>query len=314
MNQYKLAERAVLMRLSIGLPGEARQDPGLTDDVKREHALGSGAGKWIKSLFPPEALQKIKKLDNEARAYHLAVTLPFDSGIGILPAPLVMEYGDRMRAFAAMREQLIEREFLADPQKWVDWAQRNHNGTFDPDLYPGCFPAADLPEAERLAQVLSDNTPRKFLVDAEEFRSEMREKFSFRTEPLPVPDAAHFTSTMHSLLGTDAESINVRVADAMEEAQKELMKRLIAPVKAMAEKLNEAKPIFRDTLIGNLQDIAKLAPKLNLSGDPVIDGFCKEIAKLGSKDPEQLRKNTGDRSAAQVNAADLLKRLSGYKI
>ena len=70
MNQYKLAERAVLMRLSIGLPGEARQDSGLTDDVKREHALGSGAGKWIKSLFPPEALQKIKKLDNEARAYH----------------------------------------------------------------------------------------------------------------------------------------------------------------------------------------------------------------------------------------------------
>ena len=119
----------------------------------------------------------------------MAVTLPFDSGIGILPAPLVMEYGDRMRAFAAMREQLIEREFLADPQKWVDWAQRNHNGTFDPDLYPGCFPAADLPEAERLAQVLADNTPRKFLVDAEEFRSEMREKFSFKTEPLPVPDA-----------------------------------------------------------------------------------------------------------------------------
>ena len=57
VNQYKLAERAILMRLSISLPGEARQDPALTSDVKREHALGSGAGKWIKSLYPPDALK-----------------------------------------------------------------------------------------------------------------------------------------------------------------------------------------------------------------------------------------------------------------
>ena len=296
-NKYKLAERAVLMRLSISLPGEARQDPGLSEDVKKEHKLGAGAGKWIKSLFPAEALANIKKLDNEARAYHLAVTLPYEAGIGILPAPLIPDYGDRMKQFALRREALVESEFLKDPQKWVDWAVANHNGTFDPELYPGC-----------------SVVDGKVNLDPEEFRAEMRERFSFRTEPCPVPDAAHFQNTVASLLGTDTESVNVRVADAMEEAQKELMKRLIAPVRAMAEKLKEDKPIFRDTLVGNLKEIAKLAPKLNLSGDKQIDAFCAEIAGLGSRDPETLRKELGSRTSTQAKAEDLLKRLSGYKI
>lgn len=297
-NKYKLAERAVLMRLSISLPGEARQDPGLSEDVKKEHALGSGSGKWIKNLYPPEALQKIKKLDNEARAYHLAVTLPFEAGIGILPAPLIPDYGDRMKQFAFRREALIESEFLKDPQKWINWAMTNHNGTFDASLYPGC-------EQEAGGAVA---------FDAEEFRRAMKEKFTFRNEPCPVPDAAHFENTVASLLGTDTESVNLRVADAMQEAQKELMKRLIAPVRAMAEKLGNSDAIFRDTLVGNLKEIAALGPKLNLSGDPAVDAFCKEIAILGTADPEVLRTDKGTRNNTHERAADLLKRLSGYKI
>lgn len=51
-----LKERAVLMRFSAGLPGEQRQDQGVTADVKRDKQLGERAGKWEKFLYPPEAL------------------------------------------------------------------------------------------------------------------------------------------------------------------------------------------------------------------------------------------------------------------
>lgn len=308
MNSYKLAERAVLMRLSIGCPGEQRQDPGLTGEVKAEHKLGAQAGRWVKSLYPPEALKGIKKLDNEARAYHAAVTLPFDQGIGILPAALIIEYGDRIRHFKGMRDNLVENEFLKDPQKWIDWAVASHNGTFDPAQYPGVS-----------NQNITGSGPC-WIVDVDEFRAAMREKFSFRCEPLPVPDAAHFEGTLSSLLGVDAEGVNVRVADAMQEGMRELMRRLIEPVKAMAAKLAEAPKngkddvIFRDSLIGNVKEIAELAPKLNISGDPQIDRFAKEMAGLANYAPDVLRKDKLTRAEAAKAASAVLEKLNGYKL
>jgi hypothetical protein len=286
MNSYKLAERAVLMRLSAGVPGKARKDRTLTESVKTEHGLGKQAGSWIKKKYPDWALECIEKVINEARAFHAAVTLPFDAGIGILPAPLIMEYGDRMRAFKGRLDNLIESHFKAKYQEMVEWARAEHNGSFDPSDYPP--------------------------VD------EVLKAFYFETEPLPVPDAAHFEGTVKSLLGVDSESVNVRVQDAMIEAQKELMRRLIEPVRAMAAKLSAAPkegkdcPIFRDSLIGNLQDIAGLAPKLNIRGDAAVDGFAAELAGLARYSPDELRKSPVTRSEAATKAADTLKRLEGY--
>ncbi len=283
-----LSERAVLMRLSIGLPGEARQDNELTTKVKASEHMGEKSGRWVKSLYPAEALDPIKKLDTKARAFHETVTLPFDKGIGILPAALIAEHGDRMRQFAGERKQLVEAHFLARYDEWVAWARKEHNGTFDASLYAG--------------------------VDA------LREKFYFRTEPLPVPDATHFQSTVASLLGTDVDSVNARVSDATKEAHRELMSRLIAPVEAMAKKLSE-KPkdgrediVFRDTLISNLQDIVKLAPKLNITGDPAIDAFVVEVGKLTTYTATELRENKNVRGKVATEADAMFKKLSGYKL
>src|ERR1700749_835666 len=99
MQKYKLAERAILMRMSAGLPGKNRTDKSLSDTVKTEHSLGHKSGRWIKTKYPEWALQPLEKLVTKARAYPAAVTLPFDAGIGILPAALIKEYGDKMRQF-----------------------------------------------------------------------------------------------------------------------------------------------------------------------------------------------------------------------
>jgi hypothetical protein len=287
-SQYRLAQRAVLMRVSLGLPGENRQDKPMSETVKSEHSLGSKSGRWIKQLFPDEALAPIKKLDNEARAYHAKVTLPYDAGIGILPAPLIMEYGDKMREFSGQRANLVETHFLARYQEWVDWAKVEHNGTFDASLYPGVEDA--------------------------------RERFYFKTEPVPIPDAEHYKSEISALLGVDAESVNVRIADATVEAQRELLRRMIGPVKAMAEKLCEQPKngkqdiVFRDTLIGNITEIAELAPKLNVGGDAAVDAFCSDMWALATYKPDTLREDKTVRSEAAAKAAEIAKRMSAYKI
>lgn len=306
------------MQFSAGMPGTSRKDKRTTEEVKHDKSLGSESGKWIAALYPPEALEQISSKLGEAREYHYKVTLPFvsgdsessgegeektkrkTSGIGILPAALIQEYGETMRQFKGEIEALVESTFLADPQKWIDWAVKQHNGTFDPKNYPGCkrvFGAIDF--------------------DPEEFRNKMRKKFYLRTEPLPVPDAQHFSDTVSALLGTDTESVNIRVQDAAIEAQRELLKRLIAPVEAMAKKLSEAPKgkqsdiVFRDTLIGNVAEIVQIAPKLNLTGDSTIDGFIKEMEALTKYTPEDLREDKDKRSEAAQKAAEIAKRLSG---
>lgn len=276
------------MRMSAGMPGKSRKDRKLSDSVKSEHGLGHNSGSWVKNRFPDWALEKIEKVVTKAREYHAAVTLPFDAGIGILPAPLIMEYGDRMRQFAGEFRNLCETDFKARYPEMIEWAKVEHNGTFD---------ASDYPDIEEVMQ-----------------------SFYFKTEPLPVPDAAHFEGTVKSLLGVDTEGVNVRVADAMQEAQRELMRRLIEPVRAMAVKLNEAPkegkecPTFRDTLVGNVKEIAKLAPKLNIAGDPAIDAFVKEIERLAANSPDHLRKSNVTRKAVADDATAVLKKLEGYKI
>lgn len=276
------------MRMSAGIPGKSRTDRQLSEQVKGEHGLGSKAGSWVKKKFPDWALEPIEKLITQARAYHNAVTLQFDSGIGILPAALILEYGDKMQDFAGQFHNLKDSHFRVKYPEMIEWAKVEHNGTFT---------ASDYPEIE-----------------------EVMKSFYFKTEPLPVPDAAHFEGTVKSLLGVDTDGVNMRVQDAMEEAQRELMRRLIEPVRAMAARLSEQpkegkkSPRFCDTLIGNVIDIARLAPKLNISGDPAIDAFVKDMTALRQYDPDELRNSEVKRSATAQAATELLKRLEGYKI
>ena len=112
----------------------------------------------------------------------------------------------------------------------------------------------------------------------------------------------------------------MRVQDAEVEAKRELVRRMVEPLRAMATKLAEqpkdgrSDVIFRDTLIDNVREIVQLAPKLNLSGDPAIDAFVAEMEGLTRYNPETLRKDKATRAGVAEKAADTLKRLSGYQL
>lgn len=313
-----LQRTTVLMRFSAGCPGESRKDKRTTAEVQAEKQIAADGGKWVKNLWPSNALEAVKQKQNEARAYHDTVTLPFGcksdddgvdaiTGVGILPAALIAEYGDKMRLLKGQFDKLVEDTFLAAPYQWIDWALKAHNGTFDPKNYPGCtaYPGGGVH------------------FDAEEFRRVMRKRFYIRTEPLPVPDSSHFEDTIRQALGADAQSIEIRLADAETEAKRELMRRLMEPVRAMAAKLVEepkvgkggkvrADIVFRDSLIGNIKKIAELAPKLNITGDATIDTFCKELEGLTRYTPDTLRDDKSTRAEAASKAAETLKRLEGY--
>jgi hypothetical protein len=312
------------MRFSAGTPGESRKDKRTTSEIQHERKLGANSGRWVKALYPDGALDAIKSKIGEARKYHETVTLPFGGagdegsedggsvikGVGILPAALFMEYGEKMGWFKRQIDHLVESTFLATPHKWIDWAVAEHNGTFDPANYPGCTRAAD--------GVVD--------LDIVEFKEQMRKRFYFRFQTLPVPHADHFAAAVSSLLGTDVESVNGLVADAEKEARRALMRRLIEPVRKMAEKLVEVPKVsaktglpkedivFRNTLIDNVKEIAHLGTALNITDDPEIAAMVAAVKELTVYDGDALREDKSLRSEAATKAAELFKRLDGYKI
>lgn len=305
-----IQDRAILVRLSISCPGENRQDLKLSNEVKREHSLGTESGKWVKHLYPPTALREVKALAGACRTYHNSVTLPWDQGVGILPAPLYYEYMEKVRDFRAKIEMLRDK-FLDDPQKWVDWAVAQHNGSFDPGNYPGCTQDSSVPSGYR--------------IDKAAFAEAMAPAFAMEVDPMPVPTSNHFTQTISSLLGTDVASVDQRVAEGALNACRELLQRLLRPVAAMAAKLGEEPKrkddgtmrediVFRDSLVGNLIEIARIAPSLNLNDDPMIKQFIAEIEALTVLKPNELREDKSLREAARSRADELAKRMAAYKI
>lgn len=292
--QTTISERAVLMRFSAGVPGEEREDHRVSAEVKASKALGQDSGKWEKRLWPKIALAAVKSKITEARTYHNRMTIPFDTGTGILPAGRVIDYNCKMNEYADQVRHLAEETFLADPGQWIEWAKREHNGTFDPDNYPGMH---------------EDGT-----FDADEFRAVMRRKFYVRGVMMPVPAAEHYTSTVALVLGQDTASIDQRVAEACADARRELLKRMLAPVQHMANKLKEEKPRIFETLIGNIADIAKAAKELNVTGDPMIDQLVDGMEALTRYTSDALRDSAATRSEAQKAAEAMMQRLAGYKI
>jgi hypothetical protein len=317
-----LQDRAVLMRFSAGLPGQSRKDKGVTDEVTASKGLGANSGKWIKELFEDGVLDPIKKKKNEARAYHNKVTFPFGgggddeesadaiAGISILPAALIMEYSESMRRFAGEMEKLVG-DFLATPERHIEWAQKAHNGTFEPKNYPGC----------------SRDASGTVTFDERVFCEKMAKKFYLRSEPLPVPNKEQFSAAVSGLLGTDADSVTDRVKDATVEAQKELLRRMADPVVHMAHKLAgqtcpcrscKGKPSktanFKDTLVSNVAEIAALVPKLNLGGDPELDRFASEMEALTRYSPDTLRDDEATRKEAADKARAMMDKLKGYKL
>lgn len=289
-----MSERAVLMRFSAGVPGEEREDHRVSNEIKRDKGLSADAGKWEKRLWPVNALASVKSKINEARKYHNSQTIPFDTGTGILPASRVIAYNAKMNEYTEQIKVLAESDFLSRGQEWIDWAKSAHNGTFEPDNYPGCK---------------ADGT-----FDLDEFKTVMRRKFYVRGNMMPVPHSSHYQSTVALVLGQDTDSIDQRVNEAAKEAQQNLLDRLIAPVQHMARKLSEDKPRIYETLIGNISEIAEIASDLNVTGNPEIDSFVAEVKTLAKFSTEELRTSSHTRKEAQAAAQATLARLSGYKL
>lgn len=279
--QTQIQSRAVLVRLSIGLPGFSRQDKPLTERVKHTENMGKDSGKWQKVLYPTTATEPLTKFQGEVRTWFNASTLIWpDEGWAMLPTAKLFEFTEQMRQFRA-RFESVKAAFLERYDDHVDWARVQHNGSFDPANYPG---------AEAIGS-----------------------KFRFRTETRPIPDSGDYVDEVSQLLGNSARDVDLAVETAVAAARSDLWQRLIDPVRHMVNKLSDDDGKFRDSLIGNIKEILGLIPALNVTGDNKLEAFRLEINSLIAQvTPQQLRDDKFKRAEVAQKAEEIANRMSGY--
>jgi hypothetical protein len=144
--------------------------------------------------------------------------------------------------------------------------------------------------------------------------AELERKFYAEVVFLPVPDAGHIVVDLHNAeiarIQRDTEQM---VAQAVEEAQREVWVRLYEPVKNMAAALAVPDRRFNDTLVGNVREIVDLAPKLNLTSDPRVAEIVAEVKKhLVKASAETLRSDPDKRSENAKKAAELARKMAAF--
>lgn len=287
-----LASRAMLRGVRISQWDGRKLDKRASDEVIRSKGAASDAGRFNKTLVPPEALSDVKAAANRIRTIHARYTLPWsDNGLDILPAASVQAYDADMRQARMDFEDATERLVALYPTL-LETAPARLGELFNPGDYPTT--------------------------------AEIRSRFGIRIRTLPMPTAADFRVEISDAQARMLrEEIERDSREALEEAMRAAWQRVADVVSPMIEKLRTYRPaafkgdkaegIFRDTLVQNVRDLVSVLPAFNLTSNPDLESITAAMERdLCGHDAEALRDDAFLRTQTADAAQSILDHVSGF--
>lgn len=280
----QLAQKAMLVTLSISAWTAKRHDKTVSKEVATSHHIKETVGRYNKRLLPENAdsYNSVITAANAARATHYDQTLPWtDAGARILTAANFMPYAELMRHHRYAFDAAVE-SFIAEYPTLRNRARTELNGMFKDADYPADW--------------------------------DIKSKFGFRQATMPLPDATDFRVSLN-----DEDILRIRqeieqnTTLACEDAMKDAWQRLNKGLANMVERLSEPDKIFRDTLFTNLGEMCEILPRLNLFNNSALDVATEDIRrKILAYTPEQARTSVTARQAIAAEADRIAKSMQGY--
>lgn len=299
VEETSLSSKAMLCTVSIGAWSGYKYDREASEEIAEIHGADKDSGRFNKRLVPRKELEEITKIIGRARRDHEFVTLPWsDNGFRVLPGAAYMDHTETMRVHAAEFKAAVSR-LVARYEDLV--TNQSRLGTlFKVEDYPG----------------MRDDGGKLRLA----FPDELRTRFSFETNVLPLPDADDFRV---SIGNEDRERIKRKIAESIQASlrvgTRELWQRLYKVVSHMSARMTEynaaedgQRPKLYDSMITNIVEIVDVLPKLNIAGDTELDRMTSEIRQSLLVDPQELRKSENVRSDTARAAADIAQRMAAY--
>jgi hypothetical protein len=276
----EITKKAMLVKMSIGVWSARKQDKAAEQTVQQTYETENDVVKVTKGLVPKEHINKVTSAAMRARMFHYQNTLPWsDDGYRILSVKNFDVYSKGIRNDIEPALQESFNEFIA---AWKDIVKQSK---------------------KRLGK----------LWDEKDFPTDIKNKFKFKINIVPIPTANDFRVHMRQdEVKEIKEQINHDIKETLQEAQKDLYIRLYTVIEKMVERLNDPEAKFKNALIENICEVCDLIPKLQVIEDSELETLRSRIVKsICTVDPEDLRKNKDTRKKTVKAASGILKAMGG---
>lgn len=265
MDTKEFAAKTMLVKLEKHQLSTSITDKATSAEVRERKGVSKSSGSWRKKLFST-GYEEIRRILNEVTKYHKAITVPYDDdGFAMLKASLYEEYRQKMDGFSAELSAAVD-EFCTQLDSIIEADRAALGDTFDLGDYPS---EADIRESIHMV---------------------------YKFQSLPNLNGVQINSfSMKELL----EQNEIRMKKVMEEAASKPMEQLLDLIGKVKDTLGDPDKIFRNTLVGNLQECLDNIEHLNITNAPEVSKTAAEAKKLLEAigtDLDALRKNKEFRS------------------
>lgn len=292
-----LAQVSTVASVRASTLGMSRLDKDASKQAERAHNAQSGIAKVNVSRLAgaEDRIKAIKQLQTRGREALIDTTTAWGER-RLLPNTLLETFMGQWGPIKKSFDEEVNRLKYDAPQLITD-AERN-KGNFN----------VDIPTVE-----------------------EINEAFSLEFNLEPVPDVSKFSSNIgdKQLEAQLKQVFEANIAAAYNDAQSDAVMRLAKPLQNIVERMqaydqrevDAAKGLdvgkagyFRDSVIGNVQQVAEVFGSWNLTDDPFLKSLDDALSAFGGIEAEDLRKHADLRADTAKRAAEILEKIraGGY--
>lgn len=273
-----LKDKAIAVAISVNKPQMTKKDNAVTREVALDKNASQSAVAVIKNLYPKHLVEPINTVEGATRRYVESVTAPWGRGIGLLPTALFIDFKENMNKFGIQFDQAVT-VFLSNYAKVLTEAQREQGDMFDGDQYP------DL--------------------------AHLKAGFSFSVRYLPITTGDSLVLDLEKdTLKELRADIEKQTKDMLADAMKANYKRLYDAVERIQIQCSKPEGRIYDTLTGNLDELLRVLPALDLTDDKDFRDLCTQAAKL-IVSPEAIKSSPEKREEMAVSAKSILESMKG---
>lgn len=292
-----LSKRAMLVSVTISLKGllGERRDRAASDLVTTTYSAKAKRAKASKYLIdrdhpkPRAIIAAAQQVRTTADRY----TFPWVGGLRLLPVTAHAQFTTKVdEALADL--SAVEAEYLHIYPYLVSSSERDLGGLFKQSEYP---------PVEAVAKM-----------------------FEHRYEFWPLPESGHFVADIAAEAAKEArDAITKATIERTNEAVNDLVGRVEKTVQVYVDKLAAYKPkatdetdgrvkgVFRDSLVENVAEMARLVRALNFTSDPGINSLATQVERLARHAAIALRDDKEMRSSAISEGQALIHKLDSYR-
>lgn len=277
-----IVNNCMLVTLRLGSWSGRRLDKGISGEVTAQKEAQEGSLTVNKQLVPKDVLAASVTAANNVRAHFYEKTLPWaEQGARVITRTGYQKFIEDHQALVGLFHSAVE-DLIA-----VGYPQARAQAEFRMGL---AFNLADYPEAY-----------------------ELRDKFYVDLDIAPVPTGADFRVDISSQAAEAIrQQIETKTRDRLAEAAKSVWERLRDVVGHYAKTMGDQDIKFKEATIRNLHDLMDAMPALNITEDPALDQFAKEVRQSLSWSSAEIRKDPSTRAAAAAEAERILDQMSGF--